>query len=94
MQQNFILLNLSRGAVVDMGVLYQGMVSGKIKGAALDVWEKEPATRSDNPNFKNIFQQLMKMPNFIGTPHIAGYTHEAIYKMSMSLAEKIKALHL
>ncbi len=93
MHKSFMLLNLSRGSIVDMSVVHQGMLSGKILGAALDVWQEEPITQSPDPQLQSIFTDLMKMPNFIGTPHIAGYTHEAIYKMSMSLVKQIKTLH-
>jgi D-3-phosphoglycerate dehydrogenase len=93
MQRPFVLLNLSRGKIVAQKSLYNGLKSGKIKGAALDVWETEPVGKMDEEQ-KLIYQELMAMPNFIGTPHIAGYTVQALYKMSYYLTQKIKnAVH-
>ncbi|HET8573625.1 MAG TPA: NAD(P)-dependent oxidoreductase [Edaphocola sp.] len=89
MRQRFILLNLSRGPVVDQSALFKGLESGKIKGAALDVWEEEPFWKNPGSEISQQAQALLKMPNFIGTPHIGGYTHDALYKMSRVLGEKI-----
>lgn len=89
MQRPFVLLNLSRGKIVAQQSLYNGLKSGKIKGAALDVWETEPVGKMDEEQ-KVVYQELISMPNFIGTPHIAGYTVQALYKMSYYLIQKIK----
>lgn len=91
MQRPFTLLNLSRGPVVDIGVLRQGMEAGKISAAALDVWDTEPFW-SGSPEFREAAAALLKHPAFIGNPHIAGYTYDALYKMSHTLALKISAL--
>lgn len=90
MRTEFVLLNLSRGPVVSMNTLYKGMKSGKIKAAALDVWEQEPVQKMEGRDAA-LFRELINMPNFIGTPHIAGYTHQALFKMSNTLASKIRA---
>jgi len=90
MTQEFVLLNLSRGPVVSMRALYKGIKSGKITAAALDVWEQEPVQRMSGEDAV-ILKEMLQMPNFIGTPHIGGYTHQALYKMSAALAAKIKA---
>lgn len=89
MQRPFVLLNLSRGKIVAQQSLYNGIKSGKIKGAALDVWETEPVGKMEEDS-KAIYRELIAMPNFIGTPHIAGYTVQALYKMSYFLIQKIK----
>lgn len=89
MRKHFVLLNLSRGPVVSLKVLYEGMASGKITAAALDVWEKEPYWNMPEP-LKTMADELMRRPNFVGTPHIGGYSREATYKMSHCLAEKIE----
>lgn len=89
MQKSFILLNLSRGKIVDQNSLYTGLKSGKIKGAALDVWETEPVSKMEG-RMKSQMEEMLQMQHFIGTPHIAGYTVQALYKMSYFLAEKIK----
>lgn len=88
MKNPFVLLNLSRGPVVSLDALHKGMKNGKIKGAALDVWEKEPFWKLSE-DLTEKADELMNMPNFIGTPHIGGYSFDAIYKMSKSLERKI-----
>lgn len=89
MQKPFVLLNLSRGRIVEQNSLFHGLKSGKIKAAALDVWEKEPVNKMDN-EMKAQLEEMLLMPNFIATPHIGGYTLQALYKMSYFLSEKIK----
>ena len=92
MDKTFVLLNLSRGKIVSAATLLKGLKSGKIKAAALDVWEQEPLAKM-NTETRAVFNELIRMPDFIGTPHIAGYTVQALYKMSYFLVEKIgKAL--
>lgn len=86
----FILLNLSRGQVVDTAAVSNGIDSGKITGAALDVWEYEPLNESPEPYLK-LSTALLEKTNVIATPHIGGYTYEALYKMSSILADKIIA---
>jgi D-3-phosphoglycerate dehydrogenase len=88
MAKPFVLVNTSRGPVVEMHVLKNGLTSGKIAGACLDVYEQEPLT-SMGENIHSLFKELIQYPNFIGTPHIAGYTFEALFKMSRVLLEKI-----
>lgn len=89
MQKPFVLLNLSRGKVVAQAAVLEGLKTGKIKGAALDVWEKEPLHKM-TPEMQQEAQQLLAHPHFIGTSHIGGYSHEATYKMSLILKQKIQ----
>jgi D-3-phosphoglycerate dehydrogenase len=89
--KEFILLNLSRGGIIDLTAVADGMQTGKIKGAAIDVWEQEPITQTTQKDFQ-LFTQMIQLPNFIGTAHIGGYSHEATYKMSYYVAEKIAQL--
>ncbi|MDT0687654.1 phosphoglycerate dehydrogenase [Autumnicola psychrophila] len=72
MQEGSILLNLSRGQVVDVKALKKHISSGKIKGAGIDVFPKEPKT--NNEKFES---ELCGLPNVILTPHIGGSTQEA-----------------
>lgn len=83
-----ILINTSRGAVVNTRTLYEGVKSGRISGACLDVFEQEPITTGDR-ELRETIAELVFMPNVIATPHIAGYTHEALYKMSKVLLDKL-----
>ncbi len=88
MRKSFILLNTSRGIVVDTIALYNGINEGKVTGACLDVFEQEPLAAMDS-GLRTIIGKMAALPNIIMTPHIAGYTHEALYKMSRVLLDKI-----
>lgn len=90
MHKPFVLLNLSRGGIVDTMALYEGLKAGKISGAGLDVWEQEPLSLMQG-DLKQMTSEMLAMDNFIGTPHIGGYSVQAVYKMSFFLMEKIKA---
>ncbi len=91
MQKPFIVINTSRGQVVNTVALRNGITSGKIAGACLDVFEQEPLVLADEA-LKVIVSELIHLPNVIVTPHIAGYTFEALYKMSRILLDKITNL--
>ena len=88
MRKPFILINTSRGLVVDTLALLHGLSDGRVIGACLDVFEQEPLSAMD----KEVQDQLTTMPNVVVTPHIAGYTFEALYKMSHVLLAKIEML--
>lgn len=83
-----VLINTSRGMVVNTNVLYGGLMSGQIIGACIDVLEKEPLSKL-NAELRNILEKTLLLPQVIITPHIAGYSFEAIYKMSKVLLGKI-----
>ncbi|MBS1644547.1 MAG: hydroxyacid dehydrogenase [Bacteroidetes bacterium] len=93
MQQPFILLNTSRGTVVDATILPDALKSAAIIGLGLDVWEQEPI-KSMPPASQELMLQLAKNRRVIITPHIAGYTHEALYKMSKILLEQLSLLYI
>ncbi len=84
----FIIMNTSRGSVVSLSSLYKGITSKKIIGACLDVFETEPVAKMP-AEMAAMMAGLITLPNVITTPHIAGYTFEAVFKMSKILAEKI-----
>lgn len=88
MHQSFVLLNTSRGEVVDTKVLKYGLEIGKILGAGIDVWPEEPMERMDT-EARALLNAIVKLPQVIITPHIAGYSREAVYKMSKVLLEKL-----
>lgn len=83
-----ILMNASRGAVVDTNVVLQGLASQKITGACLDVLEEESNIKSILQEEDNLIEKLMKYPVVI-TPHIAGYSYNAIEKMSAELLAQL-----
>jgi D-3-phosphoglycerate dehydrogenase len=72
MKDNVIFLNLSRGHVVDIQALVDAIKSGKVWGAAVDVFPYEPKT-----NDEEFVNELRGLPNVILTPHIGGSTEEA-----------------
>jgi D-3-phosphoglycerate dehydrogenase len=86
--QKPILINTARGKVVDTGALIQAIKENKISGAALDVLENEKLP-SFTDKEKEQFAFLTQHPDVIITPHIAGYSHEAFYKMGTILLEKL-----
>jgi D-3-phosphoglycerate dehydrogenase len=79
MKDGVMLIDCSRGGVVDQEALYQALVSGKVAGAALDVFEEEPP--------KNI--KLLTLNNVIATPHIGAQTHEAQMRASIQIAKQV-----
>lgn len=85
-----IVVNTSRGIVVDSSVLKRGLDDGKIAGACLDVWEEEPL-ESMGAEQRALISELVQRKNVVITPHIAGYSFEALYKMSRVLLDRILA---
>ncbi len=87
-EKNPLIINTSRGSVVDTRALIEALNAGKISGAVLDVLENENLNHLSAKEKKD-FNDLIQDPRVIITPHIAGYTKEATYKMSKILLEKI-----
>jgi D-3-phosphoglycerate dehydrogenase len=88
LQQSPFFLNTSRGKIVHSGHLIEALKSRKIAGAALDVLENEKLD-SYSPKEKEGLDWLLAQYNVIITPHIAGYSYEALYKMAKVLTDKI-----
>jgi D-3-phosphoglycerate dehydrogenase len=89
----FYLINTARGKNVKTADLVEGMKSGKVKGACLDVLEYEHSS-FENLNTATLpepFQFLIRSERVVLAPHIAGWTHESYIKLSSFLADKIIA---
>jgi D-3-phosphoglycerate dehydrogenase len=79
MKDGVMIIDCSRGGVVDQEALYNVLVSGKVKAAAIDVFEEEPPENS----------KLLTLKNVIATPHIGAQTEEAQLKASIQIANKV-----
>ena len=78
-KQGVRIVNCARGGLIDEAALKDGLESGHIGGAALDVFATEPAT--DSP--------LFGTPNFISTPHLGASTNEAQVNVAIQVAEQM-----
>ncbi len=79
MKKEAFLVNISRGDIVDEEALYQALKEGRIRGAALDVFSQEPPVGSP----------LFSLDNVVLTPHMGGYSLEALRATGMICAENI-----
>ncbi len=80
MKEGVLFINCARGGIVDEMALYEAMKSGKVAGAALDVFEKEPPD-PEHP--------LLKMENFVCTPHLGASTLEAQKNVAVAVATQV-----
>ncbi len=81
MKDGVILLNIARGGIINERDLYEALVSGKVRAAAVDVFSKEPTT-------DNI---LLDAPNIVVTPHIGANTFESQTNVAVIIANQVLA---
>ncbi len=79
MKSGVMIINCARGGIVNEKDLYDALVEGKVSGAALDVFEKEPA--QNNP--------LLTLDSVVSTPHLGAATKEAQENVATAIAEQI-----
>jgi len=79
MKKGVILVNCARGGIINEKDLYEAIRSGKVAGAALDVFEKEPAV--GNP--------LLELEEVIGTPHLGASTEEAQENVAIAISQQV-----
>jgi len=84
MKRGSILINYSRGDVVDLEALKNALQSGQVSGAAIDVFPEEP--EKNGAKFSTVLQNL---PNVILTPHIGGSTEEAQLNIGLDVSSKL-----
>ncbi len=80
MRDRVRIVNCSRGGVVDEAALYRAVQSGRVAGAAVDIWDEGPALKSP----------LLTLPQVIVTPHIVASTFEAQINVAVNLAEQVR----
>ena len=88
LRQKPYIINASRGHIVQTEALIKALETKQIKGAALDVMENEDLN-SLTAEQSAQFNYLTSRKDVLITPHIAGYSQEAFYKMSKTLLEKL-----
>ncbi len=82
MKPSAILINTSRGAMVDENPLFAALKEGRLSGAGLDVFAEEPIGRS----------RLLELENVVLTPHTSGLTAESAHAMAMGAASSVVAV--
>jgi D-3-phosphoglycerate dehydrogenase len=79
MKDGVMIVDCSRGGVVDQEALYKALVSGKVKAVAVDVFEEEPPGK----------HKLLTLENVYATPHVGAETKEAQLRAGVQIAERV-----
>lgn len=89
LQKSPYIIHTCRGEVIDFRFIENALNTQQIKGIALDVFEDEPWTKAQKVPL-DIYQNILKHPQVIATPHIGGWTIESKFKLADILMQKIK----
>ncbi len=94
MRPDSVLINTSRGAVVDEEALLEALEKGQIAGAALDVLCREPRLGEPWEEMPRLVRYARRNINLLLTPHLGGATYESMAKTEIFLARKMKEFFL
>ncbi|HEX2521568.1 MAG TPA: NAD(P)-dependent oxidoreductase [Terriglobia bacterium] len=83
MKSTAVVINVARGEIVDEGALADALKSGRIRGAGLDVFPKEPVDPS---------HPLLQLPNLVATPHVAGVTFGTSRRRAQAVVENLERI--
>ncbi len=81
MKPSAVIINVARGEIIDEAALVEALQAGRIRGAGLDVFPKEPV----DPN-----HPLLRLPNVVATPHVAGVTFGTSYRRAQAVVANVE----
>lgn len=90
-KEGAILMNTSRGKIIDIKALNKALSSKKLAGVCLDVMPNEK-TKTYTDREKRSYKRLFNQNNVLVSPHVAGWTHESLFKIADVLLSKIKKI--
>jgi phosphoglycerate dehydrogenase-like enzyme len=90
MKRNAVLINVSRGAVVDEQALFEALESRRIAGAVIDVWYRYPP--QDRPEGHPYSLPFHELPNILMTPHASAWTDGLLPRRNRAIAENLNRL--
>jgi D-3-phosphoglycerate dehydrogenase len=88
LEQKPYFISTCRGQVSSTASVLKALQNQQIRGAAIDVLENEQLSTYNDAE-KEVLSSLLALPNFLATPHIAGYSHEAYHRMAKVVLEKL-----
>lgn len=88
----FYLINIARGEIVSLSAVVDGLESGKLRGACLDVLENEKL-KTLTPDQQIAFDYLRRSDRVVLTPHVAGWTHESYIRINEVLVSQLIAMY-